>query len=166
MAQFPVNTHRLDAYRNFKFRVRWDNEVIPGISKVSALRRTTEVLEHREGNEPSHSLLSPGATEFDRIVLERGVTHDSAFEDWANLVYNPAGDAAMSLRDFRKDVRIELLNLQGTPVKAYHAFRCWVVEYQPLSELDANCRGMAIERLVLQTEGWERDTAVTEPTET
>jgi len=166
MAQFPVNTHRLDPYRNFKFQVQWDNEVIPGISKVSALCRRTEVLEHRDGADPSRSLLSPGATEFDRIELERGVTHDTAFEDWANLVHNAAGDAAMSLRDFRKDVRIELLNLQGTPVKAYNAFRCWVVEYQPLSELDANCRGMTCERLVLQTEGWERDVALSEPTET
>ena len=166
MAQFSVNTHRFDPYRNFKFRVRWDGEIVAGISKVSALRRRTEVVEHRSGSDPSISLLSPGTTSFDQIMLERGVTHDTTFEEWANQVHTVDGDVAMSLKDFRKDIIIELLNLQGTPVKSYKIYRCWVVEYQALPDLEANSRSAAIERLILQTEGWERDTSVTEPSET
>ena len=166
MTQFSVNVHRFDPYKNFKFRVKWDGHVVAGISKVSALRRCTEVVEHREGGEPSTFRLSPGTTSFEQIVLERGVTHDTAFETWANQVHSVEGDAAMSLKDFRKDIMIELLNLQGTPVKAYRVYRCWVVEYQALPDLEANKNGIAIERLVLQSEGWERDMSVVEPSET
>jgi len=166
MAQFTVNPYRRDPYRNFKFRVRWDGKVVAGISKISALRRTTEVIEHREGGEPNLDRVSPGITKFEPIVLERGVTHDTAFEEWANLVFNMQGDAAMSLKHYRKDIVIELLNLQGHVVKAFRVYRCWVSEYQALPDLDANARTVAIERLVLENEGWERDEAVSEPQET
>ena len=165
MAQFSVNTHRFDPYKNFKFRVKWDGRYVAGVSKVSALKRTTELVNHREGGDPSTDRISPGRTKFEPITLERGVTHDPEFELWANLVYNTDGDAAMSLKNFRKDIIVELLNLQGKVVKSYKIFRCWVSEYQSLPELDANANAVAIEMMVLQNEGWERDQAVTEPTE-
>lgn len=166
MAKFSVNTHRFDPYKNFKFRIKWDGRYVAGVSKVSALKRTTELVNHREGGDPSTDRISPGRTKFEPITLERGVTHDPEFETWANLVYNTDGDAAMSLKNFRKDIILELLNLQGNVVKSYKLFRCWVSEYQALPELDANANAVAIEMMVLQNEGWERDLAVTEPTET
>ena len=124
------------------------------------------MVNHREGGDPSTDRISPGRSKFEPVTLERGVTHDPDFEDWANLVYNTDGDAAMSLKDFRKDVIIELRNLRGNVVKAYKVFRCWVSEYQAIPELDANANAVAIENMVLQCEGWERDLAVTEPEET
>ncbi len=166
MAKFSVNTHRFDPYKNFKFRIKWDGRYVAGVSKVSALKRTTELVNHREGGDPSTDRISPGRTKFEPITLERGVTHDLEFETWANLVYNTDGDASMSLKNFRKDIILELLNLQGNVVKSYKLFRCWVSEYQALPELDANANAVAIEMMVLQNEGWERDLAVTEPTET
>lgn len=166
MAQFSVNTHRFDPYKNFKFRVKWDGRYVAGVSKVSPLKRTTELVNHREGGDPSSDRISPGRSKFDPVTLERGVTHDPDFEDWANLVFNTDGDAAVSLKNFRKDILIELRNLQGQVVKAYKLYRCWVSEYQALPDLDANANAVAIERIVLQIEGWERDTSVTEPTET
>lgn len=164
--QFPVNTHRLDPYKNFKFRVKWDGKVVAGMSAVSALKRVTEVLRYREGGAPSSSRKSPGRTEFEPITLERGVTHDPEFERWANLVFNIQGDAAMSLRNFRKDIVIELLNEQGQVALSYKVYRCWVSEYVALPELDANGSAVAIQSLTLQNEGWERDTSVPEPAET
>ena len=166
MAKFSVNTHRFDPYKNFKFRIKWDGRYVAGVSKVSALKRTTELVNHREGGDPSTDRISPGRTKFEPITLERGVTHDPEFETWANLVYNTDGDAAMSLKNFRKDIILDLLNLQGNVVKSYKIFRCWVSEYQALPELDANANAVAIEMMVLQNEGWERDLSVTEPTET
>jgi phage tail-like protein len=166
MATFTVNPHRLDPYQGFKFRVKWDGKVIPAISHVSALKRTTTPVEFRAGEEHSNVHIQPGATRFSPIVLERGRTHDTAFEDWANLTFNLAGDAAMSLKNYRKDFTIELLNLQGTPVMAFRVFRAWVSEYQALPDLDARADSVAIERLVVEHEGWERDPSVTEPTET
>jgi phage tail-like protein len=166
MAQFSVNTHRFDPYKNFKFRVKWDGKVGAGISKMRGLKRTTSVVKHRSGGDPSNSRKSPGLTDYAEIILERGVTHDPEFEKWANLVHNYKGDAAMSLKDFRKDIRIELLNQQGTVVMAYNVYRCWVSEYQALPELDAGDKLVAIERITLQNEGWERDEALTEPSET
>ena len=165
MAQFSVNTHRFDPYKNFKFRVKWDGRYVAGISKVTSLKRTTELVTHREGGDPSTNRISPGRSKFEPITLERGVTHDPEFEAWANMVYNTDGDAAVSLKNFRKDIIIELHNLQGQVVKAYKIYRCWVSEYQALPDLDSNANVVAIERIILQNEGWERDTSVTEPTE-
>jgi phage tail-like protein len=166
MPQFPANPHRFDPYKNMKFRVRWDGRVVAGVSKVSALKRSTEVVTHREGGDPSTSRHSPSLWKFEPITLERGVTHDREFENWANLVHTTQGDSAMSLRNFRKDISIELLNEQGRVAKAYKVFRCWVSEYQALPEVDANGQAIAIESMVLQNEGWERDADVPEPVET
>jgi len=166
MVEFAVNTHRLDPYKSFKFRVVLDGKFVPGVSKVSALARRTEPILYRSGGSVSSPIKAPGTTTFDPIRLERGVTHDQTFEDWANLAFNVRGDAEMSLRKFRKDMAIELLNQQGTVVLRYLVRRCWVVEYQALSELDANANGVAIESIVLEHEGFERDSSVAEPAET
>lgn len=167
MAQFSVNTHRFDPYKNFKFRVKWDGRYVAGVSKVGALKRTTEVVTHREGGDPSSSRKSPGRTEFEAITLERGVTHDDEFEKWANKVWNYGSGlgAEVSLKDFRKDVIIELYNEAGQVVQAYKVYRCWVSEFQSLPDLDANANAVAIQTLKLENEGWERDYEVGEPTE-
>jgi phage tail-like protein len=165
MAPFTVNTARIDPYKNFKFRVRWDGKVVAGVSKVSMLKRTTEVVSHREGGDLSTQRHSPGKSSFEPITLERGITFDPEFEQWANLVYSTEGDGAVSLANFRKDIRIELLNLQGTVVRAYNVFRCWVAEYTAQPELDANANTIAFETLVLRNEGFERDAAVVEVAE-
>lgn len=167
MAEFPVNTHRFDPYKNFKFRVVLDGRVIPGISKVSALKRTTEPVGWRSGAALSRLSMAPGKTLFEPITLERGVTHDTTFEDWANLVFNVQGDAAISLKNLRKDMVIDLQNLAGQTVLSYRVYRAWVSEYQALPDLDATDEGaVAIEQIVLQHDGWERDTAIVEPAET
>jgi phage tail-like protein len=167
MAQFTVNPDRFDPYKNFKFRVKWDGRYIAGVSKISALTRITEVVEHREGGDPNTVRRSPGLTRFAPLVLERGVTHDPEFEQWANKVWHfGAGlGAEVSLKDFRKDITLELYNEAGQLVLAYRVFRCWPSEYQALPELDANANVVAIQRLTLQHEGWERDYAVSEPEE-
>jgi phage tail-like protein len=167
MVQFSVNANRFDPYKNFKFRVKWDGRYVAGISKVSALKRTTEVVEHREGGDPSATRRSPGQTKWEPITLERGVSHDTEFAKWANKVWNfGAGlGAEVSLKDFRKDITIELMNEAGQKAKAYNVFRCWVSEYQILGDLDASGSGVAIQSLQLQHEGWAEDASVTEPTE-
>lgn len=167
MAEFSVNATRFDPYKNFKFRVKWDGRYVAGISKVGALKRTTEVVKHRAGGDPSSSRKSPGRSEFEPVMLERGVTHDQDFEQWANKVWNfGAGlGAETSLKDFRKDLILEVYNEAGQLAIAYKLFRCWVSEYQPLPEMDANGNGVAIQSIKLENEGWERDYAVTEPTE-
>src|SRR5262245_32950106 len=152
MAQFTINTTRLDPYKNFKFRVKWDNQVIAGVSKVSGLKRTTEVVSHRDGGDLSTKRHSPGISNFEPITIERGITYDLAFEDWALKTYSTAGDAAVSLKDFRKDISIELYNLQGVKVRAWQVFRCWVSEYMAVPELDANANAIAFEHIVLQNE--------------
>jgi phage tail-like protein len=167
MAQFSVNTQRLDPYKNFKFRVKWNGKYVAGVSKVSALKRTTEVVEHREGGDPSTAHKSPGRHKFEAITLERGLTHDREFHDWAGLVWNygAALGAQSSLASFRRDLYLELYNEAGQLALAYKLYRCWVSEYQALPDLDANANAIAVEHIKLETEGWERDLAVTEPQE-
>jgi phage tail-like protein len=167
MAQFSVNATRHDPYKNFKFRVKWDGHYVAGISKVGGLKRTTEVVKHREGGDPSTTRKSPGRTEYEAITLERGVTHDKDFEQWANKVWNFGSGlgAEVSLKDFRKDLLIELYNEAGQLVQTYLVFRCWVSEFQALPDLDANANAIAIQHIKLENEGWERDYAVAEPTE-
>jgi phage tail-like protein len=166
MPEFTVNATRHDPYKNFKFRVKWDGKYVAGISKVGALKRTTEVVKHREGGDPSSSRKSPGRTEYDAISLERGVTRDLGFEQWANKVWQLNGGATeVSLKDFRKDLILDVFNEAGQKVISYKIYRCWVSEYQALPDLDANANAVAIQHIKLENEGWERDTSVTEPTE-
>lgn len=167
MAQFTVNTQRFDPYKSFKFRVKWDGRYVAGVSKVGALKRTTDPVEHRAGGDPSTIRKSPGQTKYEAITLERGVTHDTEFEKWANKVWNFGSGlgAEVSLKDFRKDIIIEMYNEAGQLVLAYKVYRCWASEYQALPELDASGHAVAIQTLKLENEGWERDYAVGEPSE-
>jgi phage tail-like protein len=146
MAIFTVNAQRFDPYKNFKFLVKWDGRTVAGMSKVSMLKRTTEVVRHREGGDPSTSRKSPGRTEYEAITLERGVTHDTAFEQWAGKIWNLGAGlgAEVSLKNFRKDITIELYNEARQLAIAYKVYRCWVSEYQALPELDANANAVAI----------------------
>lgn len=167
MAEFTVNPTRFDPYKNFKFRVKWDGKYVAGISKVSPLKRTTQVVRHREGGDPSSSRKSPGRTEYDPITLERGVTHDPEFENWAEKVWNFGAGLGQetSLKDFRKDIIIEIYNEAGQKVIAYNVHRCWVSDFQPSADLDANGNAINIQSIRLEHEGWERDMSVTEPSE-
>jgi phage tail-like protein len=166
MAKFQVNPTRFDPYRNFKFRVKVDNQYVAGLHKCSALKRTTEVTEWREAGDPSTSRQLPGKTKFEAVTLEAGLTHDPTFESWANLVHNFQGDAAMSLKNFRKNIIIDVFNEAGQKVHSYRLFRCWVSSYQALPDLDASSNAVAIQMLKLENEGWDRDPDVTEPVET
>ena len=167
MAEFTVNAQRFDPYKNFKFRVKWDGRYVAGISKVGALKRSTEVVEHREGGDPSSSRKSPGRTKYEAITLERGVTHDPDFEAWASNVWRlgPGLGSEVSLKNFRKDILIEIYNEAGQVALTYKVYRCWVSEYQAMPDLDANANAVAIQHIKLENEGWERDQAVAEPAE-
>jgi phage tail-like protein len=168
--QFKANTTRYDPYKNYRFKVKWDGNYVAGISKVSMLKRSTEVVKHRAGGDPSLVRLSPGQSTYDPITLERGVTYDVAFLQWANKIWNDPNavgtDPDVSLKDFRKDITIELYNEAGQKVLGYNVYRCWVSEFQALPVLDGSDNAVAIQILRLENEGWERDTGVTEPTET
>ncbi|TXE07843.1 phage tail protein [Gelidibacter salicanalis] len=167
MPQFTVNTNRFDPYKNFKFRIKWDGKYVAGVSKVSGLKKTTEVITHREGGDPSSSRKSPGRTEFEAITVERGVTHDTEFEKWANKIWNfGAGlGGEVSLQDFRKNITLEVYNEAGQLAISYNIYRCWVSEFNAFPELDANANAVAIQSLKLENEGWERDYAISEPQE-
>ena len=168
MAESTANVNRFDPYKNFKFRLKWDGRYVAGISKVSPLKRTTAVVKHRDGADPSTSHKSPGLTDYDPITLERGVTHDLDFEAWAAKVWQIGAGlgAEVSLADFRKDVILDFYNEAGQLVISYRIYRAWVSEYQALPDLDANANAVAIQHIKLENEGWDRDPAVTEPTET
>jgi phage tail-like protein len=168
MVQFPVNPQRHDPLKPFKFQIWWDGKPVAGVSKCTGLKRMIDMVEHREGGDPSTSRKSPGRTKFEAITLERGVTYDPEFEKWANKVWDfGAGlGAEVSLKDFRKDIMIKLFNEAGQLALAYKVFRCWVSEYQALPDLDANgSAAVAIQHIKLENEGWERDPDVTEPAE-
>jgi len=162
MAKFTTNPQRYDPYRNFKFKIKIDNQYVAGLSKCSAIKKTTEMVEWREGGDPSTTHKLPGKTKYDAITLTAGVSHDTTFESWANLVNNFQGDAAMSL----KNIIIDVFNEAGQKALSYKVYRCWVSEYQALPELDASANAVMIQTIKLENEGWERDTSVTEPQET
>jgi phage tail-like protein len=167
MPQFSVNAQRFDPYKNFKFRLKWDGKYVAGLSKIGSLKRTTEVVKHREGGDPSSSRKSPGRTEYDAITLERGVSHDVEFENWALLVWQQGSGLGqeVSLQDFRKDIIIEIMNEAGQVAISYHVFRCWVSEFVATPDFDSNANSVAIQHIKIENEGWRKDEAVTEPTE-
>jgi phage tail-like protein len=158
--------NRIDPYKNFKFQLEFQDQVILGVSKVSMLKRSTEVVSHRDGGDLSTPRHSPGMTSFEPITLERGITFDSAFEEWANAVYSTEGDGAISLATYKRELILNVYNLQRVVVRRYNITRAWVSEYTALPELDSNANAIAIESLVLQNEGWSRDVSVQEQVET
>lgn len=163
--EFVVNPSRTDPYKRINFRVRWDGKIVPGVTYVSPLSRTTEAIEYRDGGDPADRRVTPGLTTIHPIILKRGVTHDDAFEKWADLVWSPSGPGGVSLANYRKDVIIDLLNLSGQVVKRYVLFRCWPTQYVALDALDSGADLAAEERLVLRCDSWERDKSVVEPRE-
>ena len=162
---FVVNAHRVDPYKNFKFRVQWDGRVVLGVSKVSPLKRTTEVVPHRDGGDNSSDFKSPGRTSYEAVTMERGITHDLEFEAWANLVHPYDGDPLKDLVNYKKPLTLEVLNERGQVAKRYFMFGCWVSEYTATPDLDANANAVAIESIKIELEGWRRDPDTTEPDE-
>jgi phage tail-like protein len=162
---FVVNAHRFDPYKNYKFRALWDGRVVLGVSKVGALKRTTEVVKHRDGGDNSTDRKSPGRTTYEAITLERGITHDLEFEKWANLVHQFNGDASMDLVNYKKELTLEVMNEKGHVAKRYFLHRCWVSELTAVPDLDANANAIAIESIKIEMEGWERDPETKEPNE-
>ena len=163
---FPANAHRHDPYRTFKFQVLIGGQPVAGLKKMGALKKKTETVKWRTAGDPSHERILPGGTSYEPVILEQGLTHDPVFEEWANKVNNIEGDAAMSLKEFRKDIVINVLNLQGQPAISYKLFRAWVSDYQSLPDLDAGSMNtVGIQSITLQHEGWQRDTGTAEPAE-
>ena len=162
---FTKNAHRKDPYKNYKFRIKWDNKIVLGVSKVSALKRTTEVVTHREGGENSTDHKSPGRTSYEGITCERGITHDRDFETWANQVHPYDGDAGMDLVNYKKPLTLEVMNEKGQVVLRYFLYDCWVSEFTAMPDLDANANAVAIESLKIELEGWKRDPDTKEPDE-
>jgi len=168
MAQFVANAaYRFDPYKNYKFRIKWDGQYVAGLSKSTPLKRTSQVIKHREGGDPNNPHKGIGTLDYDAITLSRGITHDTAFEDWANLAFlHGAGmGAEMKLKSFRKDLILDIFDESGTKVISYQIFRCWVSEYTAVPDMDSNANAVAIQTIKIENEGWQRDVAVTEPTE-
>lgn len=163
---FTVNAHRSDPYRTFKFQVVIEGRPVAGLRKMTALKRTTEPVKWRSAGDPSVERIMPGGTTWEPVTLEQGLTHDTGFEEWANLAFDIEGDAAMSLVRYRRDVIVNVLNLAGQVAISYKLFRAWVSDFQALPDLDAGSTNtVGIQSITLQHEGWQRDAAVTEPVE-
>ena len=162
---FIVNGHRYDPYKNFKFRILLDNKPVLGVSKISALKRTTEVVKHRSGGDNSTDHKSPGRTSYEAITVERGLTHDPEFEAWASLVHTYEGDSVMDLAGYKKELTLEFMNEKGQVAFRYFLHGCWISEYTALPDLDANANAVSIESMKIELEGWERDLDTTEPDE-
>jgi phage tail-like protein len=162
---FVKNAHRVDPYKTYKFRVLWDGKPVLGVSKVGQLRRTTNVVPHRAGGENSTDHKSPGRTQYDGLTLERGITHDPQFEAWANLIHPMAGDVAMDLVRYKKELTLEVMNEKGQVALRYFLHGCWVSEFTAVPALDANANAVAVETIKIELDGFERDIGTQEPDE-
>jgi len=161
---FTVNINRFNPYPNYAFLVYFGFSTSPvaAVSKVSALKCSSDVIEYKDGGSLI-ILKGLGRTKYEPITLERGLTFDQDFADWANAAQLlDKGAPTRSLKNLRKEVRIDLLNEARQPVYRFFVHRCWVSEYQALPDLDAGANAIAIEHLKLENEGWERDTSLAE----
>lgn len=167
MPIFTVNTSRFDPYKNYRFLVYFGTSTSPvaAVSKVSAMKRSSDAIDYMEGGN-GIILKGLGRTKYEPVTMERGITFDTDFEDWANAaqVLN-AGAPSTSLANLRKEIRIVLLNEEAQPVHQYKVHRCWVSEFQALPDLDASQNGVAIETIKIENEGWERDLSLNEQKE-
>jgi phage tail-like protein len=164
---FPANLNRYDPYKTYRFLVYFGTSTSPvaAVSKVGAIKRTSDVIEYNEGGN-AIVLKGLGRTKYDAIMLERGVTQDPDFATWANYAQVlDQGAPSASLASLRREVAIVLLNEEGQPVLRYLVHRCWVSEFQALPDLDASGNAIAIESIKMENEGWERDLTLAEPVE-
>jgi phage tail-like protein len=162
MARMTAQTNRFDPYRNFRFRVKWDGQYVAGMTKMGALKRTTEMVEFREAGENIVSRKLPGKSSYQAVSLEAGITYDTAFEDWANLVNDFASHSITNLGEFRKNITLDIFNEAGVKALSYNLYRAWVSEYQALPDLDSSANAVAITTIKLEYEWFERDEAVVE----
>ncbi len=162
MARMNPSTNRFDPYRNFRFQVKLDGQYVAGLTKMGALKRTTEMVEFREAGINITSRKLPGKSSYQAVMLEAGVTYDTTFEDWANLVNDFASHSITNLGEFRKNVIIDVFNEAGQKVLSYNLYRCWVSEYQALPDLDAGANAVAITTIKLEYEWFARDLDVNE----
>lgn len=165
MPSVSATSQSPDPYLNFKFRLKWNGNYVAGVSKCSALKRSTEATKFREGGDPSTQRVLPGQTSFEPITLERGMTQDLEFETWVSQVWNYRAGQGMesSLANFRRNITLEFYNAAGQMVYSYNIYNAWPSEYVAMPELDASSNAVAIQTLVLQNEGWERDASVKVP---
>jgi len=163
---FPANAHRFDPYKNFKFRLKDGEKTVLGVSKVGALKQTTEVVTYRSGGDNSWERKSAGRTRVEPVMLERGLTQDREFERWAKMVSSWDGDPSKDLVNFKRELTLEMMNEKGQVALRYFLHECWVSEYTAMPELDGAGNAVAVESLRLELEGWERDPETAEPDET
>ena len=164
---FTVNINRYDPYKTYRFLVYFGTSTSPvaAVSEVTGIKRSSDVIEYKEGGNPI-TLKGLGRTKYEPITLERGVTEDMDFANWANMAQVlDHGSPSTSLAKLRQDIRVDLLNEEGQPVWRFFVYRCWVSEYQALPDLDAGANAIAIEHIRLENEGWEQDTTLAEPLE-
>jgi phage tail-like protein len=164
---FSVNTSRYDPYKAYRFLVYFGLSTTPvaGVSKVGGLKRSSDAIDYKEGGN-AIILKGLGRTKYDPITLERGVTHDTDFQDWADAAQVlDKGAPNTSLKNLRREIQIVLLNEAGQAVHRYIVHRCWVSEFQALPDLDAGGNALALEHIKLENEGWEHDKSLTEPQE-
>jgi phage tail-like protein len=157
-----VRTGRADPYRSHRFKIKWDGHYVAGLTKMGALKRTTEMVEFREAGVNITSRKLPGKTSFAAVTLEAGITYNTAFEDWANLVNDFASHSITNLGEFRKNITLDLFNEAGVKALSYNLYNCWVSEYQAMPDLDAGANAVAIASIKLEYEWFERDTTVVE----
>jgi len=164
---FTVNINRFDPYKTFRFLVYFGTSTTPvaGVSKVTGLKRSSDVIDYKQGGD-AIIRKGLGRTKYEALTLERGVTHDPDFEEWANAAQVlDKGSPSSSLKNLRRQIRIEMLNEAGQPAHRYILHRCWVSEFQALPELDGGGNAVAIEHIKLENEGWEHDLSLAEPQE-
>ena len=112
MTIFKVNTNRFDPYKNYLFLVFFgtNTNAVAAVSKVTALKRSSTPIDYNEGGY-AITLKGLGRTKYEPITLERGITFDMDFEEWANAAQIlKSGAPSTSLANLRKEIRIVLLN--------------------------------------------------------
>ena len=153
----PPRASKFDPYRKFKFRIKIDGKVVAALTKCSALTVSVASTEFRSGEMDAFKQKLPGQVTFEPITLEQGVTDDKTFELWAtamaNYMGNKGADSEKTPDDFRKDLDIEIYNLNNERVKAYRVYNCWVSKYTAVPDLDAASSDVMIQTLELQNEG-------------
>lgn len=168
-AALPISvpTTAVNPYLSYNFRVKWDNQYVAAVSRVSGLTRRTQVVSFHAGGQARTAYKIPGQTDYEPVVLERGITTDTVFEQWASKVWSYPDSAQlgneMSLKDFRKNMQIELYNQAGAVVLRYNLYNCWPSEYTALPELNGGGNAVALATLTIEHEGWDRDTSLTPP---
>lgn len=140
---------RNDPIQNFRFLVEIDGIEKSSFNEVVMPHALIDVIEYREGNEPTYARKLSGLTRYSNVVLRWGITENMVLYNWIKSGMENGASAS------RRAMIILLLDETGKEKVRWNFFEAWPVRYK-VSDLNAQTSEVVFEMIEIAFERFER----------